>query len=129
MLKPGQTIKDLPEDVNPYRSDIFKDKYKKQPLNKPSSTILAHLSKDGLMFIHPDKNQNRSLTPREAARLQSFDDTYILEGPKTSQYSQIGNAVPPVFAKIIAMSIMNILKKNTQTFNHDRAEVNICKYH
>ena len=107
MLKPGKQISDLPEHLNPYRSDIFKDKIKRQPLNKPSSTILAHLSKDGLMFVHP--TQHRSLTPREAARLQSFDDDYVFEGPRTSQFTQIGNAVPPLFARHVARSIMNAI--------------------
>jgi DNA (cytosine-5)-methyltransferase 1 len=110
MLRPGQRIGDLPARYNPYRKDIFQDKYKKQPWNRPSSTILAHLSKDGLMFIHPDKSQNRSLTAREAARLQSFDDSYVFMGYRTYQYKQIGNAVPPLFAKAVADSIMKGLK-------------------
>lgn len=110
MLKPGQNISDLPARYNPYRRDIFEDKYKKQNWKKPSSTILAHLSKDGLMFIHPDRTQNRSFTPREAARLQSFDDRYIFEGPRTQQFIQIGNAVPPLFAKAIANAIMDVMK-------------------
>lgn len=110
MLEPGQWMSDLPARFNPYRKDIFEDKYKKQSWKKPSSTILAHLSKDGLMFIHPDGKQNRSLTPREAARLQSFDDRYVFHGNRTSQFRQIGNAVPPLFGKVIAESIMDSMK-------------------
>jgi DNA (cytosine-5)-methyltransferase 1 len=110
MLKPGQWISDLPDRFNPYRKDIFQDKYKKQHWDRPASTILAHLAKDGLMFIHPDRKQNRSLTPREAARLQSFNDSYIFHGNRTSQYRQIGNAVPPLFAKVIAEAIMESMK-------------------
>ncbi len=109
MLRPGQWIKDLPQRFNPYRKDIFLDKYKKQPWNRPSSTILAHLSKDGLMFVHPDKKQNRTLTAREAARLQSFDDRFVFEGPRTKQYVHIGNAVPPLFAKVVAVAVKESL--------------------
>jgi DNA (cytosine-5)-methyltransferase 1 len=110
LLKPGQMIKDLPKRYNPYRKDIFQDRFKKLPWDNPSSTIIAHLSKDGLMHAHPDREQNRSITPREAARIQSFDDKYVFEGERTHQFVQIGNAVPPLFAKAIAEEIKELLK-------------------
>lgn len=109
LLKPGQWIRDLPKHYNPYRKDIFKDRFKKLPWDRPSYTIIAHISKDGLMHIHPDKKQNRSITPREAARLQSFSDGYLFEGTHTQQFVQIGNAVPPIFARAIADGIIKSL--------------------
>jgi DNA (cytosine-5)-methyltransferase 1 len=77
----------------PYDKSSFKDRYTRQSRRKPCSTIVAHLSKDGLMFIHP--TQNRSLTPREAARIQSFPDWFQFPVARTHQFRIIGNAVPP----------------------------------
>ena len=76
--------------------------------DKPSNTIPAHLYKDGLRHIHPDPNQSRSITVREAARIQSFDDDFEFIGPVGSQYKMIGNAVPPLFSKIIAQTILSL---------------------
>jgi DNA (cytosine-5)-methyltransferase 1 len=76
--------------------------------DKPSNTIPAHLYKDGLRHIHPDPNQARSITVREAARIQTFDDDFEFIGSRGDQYKMIGNAVPPQFAKIIAETVYEI---------------------
>ncbi len=87
--------------------------------DKPSNTIPAHLYKDGLRHIHPDPKQARSITVREAARLQSFDDDFEFLGSRGDQYKMIGNAVPPVFSKIIAETIVEIFA----TTNHKKNEL------
>ena len=94
-------------DIMPYarRNGIFKDKYYKLYANRPCRTITAHLRMDCLSHIHP--SQIRSITPREAARVQSFPDDYLFLGAYLKTYMQIGNAVPVLMAKQIA----NIIKK------------------
>ena len=79
--------------------------------NLPSTTILAHLYKDGNRFIHYDSKQCRSITVREAARLQSFDDDFDFIGTQGSAYQMIGNAVPPKLAKAIGLAIAAILEE------------------
>ena len=86
---------------------LFNNSYCVQNYDAPSKTIIAHLYKDGNQFIHPDYTQERSITPREAARLQSFPDDFVFPCSITQQYKQIGNAVPPLMSKYIAM----VLKK------------------
>ncbi|MCO8256749.1 DNA cytosine methyltransferase [Haladaptatus sp. AB618] len=99
----GWTIGDVSQELQPYRDDVFPDKYKKQDPTRPASTILAHIQKDGHMFIHP--TEARSLTVREAARLQSFRDSYWLPESRTNAYRLVGNAVPPRLGHAVGHAI------------------------
>jgi DNA (cytosine-5)-methyltransferase 1 len=89
----------------PYDKENFQDRYTRQHRLEPCSTIVAHLSKDGLMFIHP--TQNRSLTPREAARIQSFPDWFEFPIARTHQFRVIGNAVPPLVSEAVGNPALN----------------------
>jgi DNA (cytosine-5)-methyltransferase 1 len=91
----------------PYNKTSFKDRYTRQHRDRPCSTIVAHLSKDGLMFIHP--TQQRSLTPREAARAQTFPDWFKFPVTRTHQFRVIGNAVPPLVGEAVGQAVANLL--------------------
>ena len=95
-LGPGQTYLDVPEQRRRYRSDIFNDKYVRLSPDGLSRTITAHIAKDGYWYIHP--SEDRTLSIREAARIQTFPDRFRFAGYPSSRYRQIGNAVPPLLA-------------------------------
>jgi DNA (cytosine-5)-methyltransferase 1 len=99
----------------PYDKKTFKDRYTRQHRNETCSTIVAHLSKDGLMFIHP--TQARSLTAREAARVQSFPDWFQFPVPRTQQFRLIGNAVPPLVGESVGLAVKSYLDK---TMNNNK---------
>jgi DNA (cytosine-5)-methyltransferase 1 len=109
----GMNLKynELPSELKTHKNEInFTDRFKVVDFESPAChTVVAHISKDGHYYIHPDLEQNRSLTVREAARIQTFPDDFKFEGSRTAQFKQIGNAVPPMFSKIIANTLLKYI--------------------
>lgn len=110
LLKPRQTYRDLPARLKRYRDDIFDDKYKRLAWDDVSRTITAHIARDGYWYIHPE--QHRTLSIREAARLQTFPDIFRFCGHPSIQLRQIGNAVPPALGEAVARRVASALQSH-----------------
>jgi DNA (cytosine-5)-methyltransferase 1 len=107
LLDSESRYSDLPDHLKRYRDDIFDDKYKRLSGDDVSRTITAHIAKDGYWYIHPE--QNRTLTVREAARIQTFPDWFRFAGPPSAAFRQIGNAVPPRLGHAVGTAVVKAL--------------------
>ncbi|MDQ6659591.1 MAG: DNA cytosine methyltransferase [Chloroflexota bacterium] len=111
----GQCYVDIEEADRRYRSDIFRDKYRKLIWEEPSWTLTAHIRRDSYRYIHPEIEPPRTISLREAARIQSFPDHWRFCGHRSNAFAQIGNAVPPLLSRAMARCIMAQLPGGEET--------------
>ena len=119
-LAPGQTYADIPSHLQRYRTDIFTDKYNRLSWHELSRTITAHIAKDGYWYIHPE--QHRTLSIREAARLQTFPDWFRFAGQPSHRFTQIGNAVPPLLGEAVGRALRQSLQSGPRPSPLDDAD-------
>ncbi len=118
-MKPGDRYIDVDEQFRRYNSKSFKDKYYKLKSDAPGVTITAHMAKDGYRYIHWDINQSRTLSVREAARIQSFGDHFRFAGFRSCRFRQIGNGVPPLLAEAVAKQVMRAIQIDRGLINEE----------
>ncbi len=116
IMPQGGKYKNIPDELKRYSDQIFEDKYKRLHWDQPSWTLTAHMQKDCLAYIHP--KQTRSISVREAARLQSFPDHFVFDAPMTRMFELVGNSVPPLLAEAIARPIV----KQVQAYYEAQSE-------
>ncbi len=109
LLKPGARYSELPEELKRYRDDIFDDKYNRLPWDGLSRSITAHLAKDGYWYIHP--REHRTITVREAARIQTFPDYFRFSGSRSDAFRLIGNAVPPKLGEVMGRELLAAVER------------------
>lgn len=109
LMKQGWKYRDIPKEYMRYRVDIFDDKYKRLIWDQPSWTLIAHMRKDCLAYIHP--LQTRSISVREAARIQSFPDNFVFHAPMTRMFELVGNSVPPLLAEAVARPVVKLVRQ------------------
>jgi DNA (cytosine-5)-methyltransferase 1 len=120
LMEPGSLYSDLPENLRRYRADIFDDKYNRLDWQELSRSITAHIAKDGYWYIHPE--QHRTLTVREAARVQTFPDHFRFAGARSHQFAQIGNAVPPVVGEALGVAMLSAINGRSSKIS-DRSSI------